>query len=68
VGVKDVRLLREAAASRGIDLSLADELTDVFAEALREGLGDTDWAVAQYRMAQQRSAGHSGAKAAPQQR
>jgi 3-hydroxyisobutyrate dehydrogenase-like beta-hydroxyacid dehydrogenase len=48
-------LLREAAESRGVRLSLAEELADVFAEASEQGLGNEDWAVAQYRMAQMRS-------------
>ncbi len=59
VGVKDLRLLREAAASRSICLSLADALAGVFAEAQAAGLGKTDWAVAQYRVSQMRSAKHS---------
>jgi 3-hydroxyisobutyrate dehydrogenase-like beta-hydroxyacid dehydrogenase len=55
LGAKDLRLLREAAESRGVRLSLADELADVFSQAREEGLGNEDWAVAQYRMAQKRS-------------
>jgi 3-hydroxyisobutyrate dehydrogenase-like beta-hydroxyacid dehydrogenase len=62
LGAKDLRLLREAAATRGVQLSLADSLADVFAQASRQGLGDTDWAVGQYRMAQQRSTAHSETK------
>ncbi len=54
LGAKDLRLLREAAASRGARLSLADELAGIFDEARRTGLGDEDWAVGQYRMAQRR--------------
>jgi len=54
LGAKDLRLLREAAASRGVRLSLADELAGVFDEARKEGLGNEDWAVGQYKMAQQR--------------
>jgi 3-hydroxyisobutyrate dehydrogenase-like beta-hydroxyacid dehydrogenase len=57
LGAKDLRLLREAAESRGVHLSLADELAGIFAEAIREGLGGKDWAVGQYRMAQKRGAG-----------
>ena len=60
LGAKDLRLLREAAASRGVRLSLAEELTDVFAQAKAEGLGHEDWAVAQYRMAQKRSSSEKG--------
>jgi 3-hydroxyisobutyrate dehydrogenase-like beta-hydroxyacid dehydrogenase len=55
LGAKDLRLLREAAHAGGVRLSLADELADVFAQAREQGLGNEDWAVAQYRMAQQRS-------------
>ncbi|MDE3189018.1 MAG: NAD(P)-dependent oxidoreductase [Acidobacteriota bacterium] len=54
LGAKDLRLLREAAASRHTRLSLADNLAEIFAEAQRTGLGKTDWAVGQYRMAQRR--------------
>jgi 3-hydroxyisobutyrate dehydrogenase-like beta-hydroxyacid dehydrogenase len=60
LGAKDLGLLREAAQSRGVRLSLADELADVFAQARKQGLGNEDWAVAQYRMAQQRSSGEKG--------
>jgi 3-hydroxyisobutyrate dehydrogenase-like beta-hydroxyacid dehydrogenase len=56
VGLKDLHLFREAAASRGIRLSLADALAEVFAEAQAAGLGEEDWAVAQYRISQMRSA------------
>ena len=54
LGAKDLRLLREAAASRHMRLSLADNLAEVFAEAQRSGFGGEDWAVGQYRMAQHR--------------
>ena len=54
LGAKDLRLLREAAESRGTRMSLADELADIFDEARRTGLGGEDWAVGQYRMAQRR--------------
>ena len=56
LGAKDLRLLREAAASRHTSLSLADNLAQVFADAKLAGLGGEDWAVGQYRMAQQRGA------------
>jgi 3-hydroxyisobutyrate dehydrogenase-like beta-hydroxyacid dehydrogenase len=59
LGAKDLRLLREAAESRGVHLSLADSLAEVFAQAIQQGLGNTDWAVGQYRMAQQRGAGNT---------
>ena len=56
LGEKDLRLLREAAASRDIRLSLADALAQVFAEARAAGLAQEDWAVGQYRVSQIRSA------------
>lgn len=56
LGAKDLHLLREAAASRQVRLSLADNLAEIFAEAQKAGLGQTDWAVGQYRMAQHRGA------------
>jgi 3-hydroxyisobutyrate dehydrogenase-like beta-hydroxyacid dehydrogenase len=54
LGAKDLRLLREAAASRQTKISLADNLAEIFAEAQQSGLADEDWAVGQYRMAQRR--------------
>jgi 3-hydroxyisobutyrate dehydrogenase-like beta-hydroxyacid dehydrogenase len=54
LGAKDLRLLREAAAAQNTTLSLADNLTEIFAQAQQSGLGDEDWAVGQYRMAQRR--------------
>ena len=54
LGAKDLRLLREAAESHGTRLSLADEMAGIFEEARKQGLGEQDWAVTQYRMAQQR--------------
>lgn len=53
LGAKDLRLFREAAAAKGARLGLADLLGDIFEEAKRMGLGQEDWAVGQYRMAQQ---------------
>jgi 3-hydroxyisobutyrate dehydrogenase-like beta-hydroxyacid dehydrogenase len=55
IGEKDLRLLREAAASRDMHLSLAEIMAALFAEVRQNGLADEDWAVAQYRMAQRRS-------------
>lgn len=55
LGAKDLRLLREAAASHGTQLSLAEALAEIFAEARSIGLGGEDWAVGQYRMAQRRA-------------
>jgi 3-hydroxyisobutyrate dehydrogenase-like beta-hydroxyacid dehydrogenase len=54
LGAKDLRLLREAAAERGVGLSLAEDLAGVFDTAIKQGLGNEDWAVGQYRMAQER--------------
>jgi 3-hydroxyisobutyrate dehydrogenase-like beta-hydroxyacid dehydrogenase len=54
LGAKDLRLLREAAASRHTQLSLADEMAEIFVEAHRTGLAGEDWAVGQYKMAQRR--------------
>jgi 3-hydroxyisobutyrate dehydrogenase-like beta-hydroxyacid dehydrogenase len=54
LGAKDMRLFREAAASRNTRSSLADALAGIFAEARAAGLADEDWAVGQYRMAQKR--------------
>jgi 3-hydroxyisobutyrate dehydrogenase-like beta-hydroxyacid dehydrogenase len=54
LGAKDLRLLREAAASAGTRLSLADDLAEVFEQAKQLGLAQEDWAVGQYKMAQQR--------------
>ena len=54
LGAKDLRLLREAAASRQTRLSLADQMAKILAEAKRLGPAGQDWAVGQYRMAQRR--------------
>jgi 3-hydroxyisobutyrate dehydrogenase-like beta-hydroxyacid dehydrogenase len=56
LGEKYLLLLREAAASRGMRLSLAETLAEIFAEARQTGRGGEDWAVGQYRMAQRRGA------------
>jgi len=56
LGEKDLRLLRQAAASRNTGLSLADLLAEVFSEARAAGLAQEDWAAGQYRMSQIRSA------------
>jgi 3-hydroxyisobutyrate dehydrogenase-like beta-hydroxyacid dehydrogenase len=55
LGAKDLRLLREAAAATTTRLSLADNLAQVFADAQQAGLGNADWAVGQYQMAQRRA-------------
>jgi 3-hydroxyisobutyrate dehydrogenase-like beta-hydroxyacid dehydrogenase len=54
LGAKDLGLLREAAASRHTRLSLADNLAEIFEKARESGLGNEDWALGQYRMAQKR--------------
>jgi len=56
LGAKDLGLLRQAAVGRKAHLSLADTLAEVFAQAQQIGLGNEDWAVGQYRMAQRRAA------------
>ncbi len=53
LGKKDLRLLREAAASCGTRLRLAESLGEVFNEAIAGGLGREDWAVGLYRVSQQ---------------
>ena len=55
LGEKDTRLLREAAASRGTRVKLADTLAEIFAQAKAAGLANQDWAVGMYRMSQQGS-------------
>ena len=52
LGAKDLRLLRAAAAGRGTAMVFSDSLADMFIEAREAGLGNEDWAVGQYRMAQ----------------
>ena len=54
LGAKDLNLLREAAGKSGVNLSLAEQMAAIFAEAQADGLGNEDWAVGQYRMAQKR--------------
>lgn len=55
LGEKDTRLLREATEAAGIQLGLAEYLQEQLNDAIRNGMGQTDWAVGQYRMAQQAS-------------
>jgi 3-hydroxyisobutyrate dehydrogenase-like beta-hydroxyacid dehydrogenase len=54
LGAKDLRLFREAAASAGARLSLADSLAEIFDQAIKSGLASEDWAAGQYKMAQRR--------------
>jgi 3-hydroxyisobutyrate dehydrogenase-like beta-hydroxyacid dehydrogenase len=58
LALKDLGMLREAAAGRNTCVSLADTLFETLLEARRHGLTDLDWAVAQYRMAQDRGTLH----------
>lgn len=55
LGEKDIRLFREATQGAGVRLGLAEYLQDQFNAAIHNGLGKTDWAVGQYRMAEQAS-------------
>lgn len=55
LGAKDTRLLREAAASVQVRLGLADYLQDQLNAALHDNLGDVDWAVGQFRMAERQA-------------
>lgn len=52
IGVKDTRLLREAAEAKRVRLHLADYFAQQLNNAVEAGMKDEDWAVAQYRMAQ----------------
>ncbi|MDR3792386.1 MAG: NAD(P)-dependent oxidoreductase [Terracidiphilus sp.] len=54
LGAKDLRLLREAAASRHTRVSLAETLGQIFDQAKAEGMAGEDWATGQYRLAQRR--------------
>ena len=53
LGEKDIRLLREATEAAGIQLGLVEYLQERFNVAIRNGMGQMDWAVGQYRMAEQ---------------
>ena len=55
---KDTRLLREAAEDVAVRLGLADYLQQQLNSAIEAGLGETDWAVGQYRMAERESEKH----------
>jgi 3-hydroxyisobutyrate dehydrogenase-like beta-hydroxyacid dehydrogenase len=52
LGIKDTRLVREAAAAAGVRMRLADYFADVLNRAKEAGFADQDWAVGQYRIAQ----------------
>lgn len=53
LGEKDIRLFREATESSGLRLRLAEYLQEQFDVGIRRGLGNADWAVGQYRIAEQ---------------
>ena len=56
LGAKDLRLFREAAAAGGRAIqSGRDSGRGLRPRRKRQGLGDEDWAVGQYKMAQRRS-------------
>jgi 3-hydroxyisobutyrate dehydrogenase-like beta-hydroxyacid dehydrogenase len=55
LGEKDLHLLLDAAADRNTRLTLADTLSGILAQARAAGLAQEDWAVAQYRMSQERN-------------
>jgi len=59
LAIKDLSLLRQAAAGRETRVPLAEDMYRIFQQARSQGLGDLDWAAAQLRMAQARGAlGH----------
>ncbi|MHB8302543.1 MAG: NAD(P)-dependent oxidoreductase [Acidobacteriaceae bacterium] len=64
LGAKDTRLLREAAAAAGVRLGLAEYLQEQFNASIGNNLGNIDWAVGQYRMAE-RQAMSTGKKIGP---
>ena len=54
LGAKDLGLLNAAAAAKQTRMSLAETMQSIFADAKAQGMAEEDWAVGQYRMAQQR--------------
>ncbi len=52
LGVKDTRLFREAADAAGVHLGLANYVQEELNAAIEDGMGEMDWTVAQYRMAE----------------
>jgi 3-hydroxyisobutyrate dehydrogenase-like beta-hydroxyacid dehydrogenase len=52
LGEKDIRLMREATRAAEIQLGLVEYLQEQFNTAIRDGMGEVDWAVGQYRMAE----------------
>jgi 3-hydroxyisobutyrate dehydrogenase-like beta-hydroxyacid dehydrogenase len=63
LGIKDTRLLLEAATAAGTRLRLADHLGRQLQLAAEAGLTREDWAVGQYRLAQIQSAAPDRRKA-----
>ena len=57
-GLHDVVLVGLQTGGVGIAHRLADTLADVFEQAKQIGLSNEDWAVGQYKMAQQWSGAH----------
>ncbi|MEO6965539.1 MAG: NAD(P)-dependent oxidoreductase [Acidobacteriaceae bacterium] len=55
LGEKDIRLMREATEAADIQLGLVEYLQERFNVAIRNGMGQMEWAVGQYRMAEQAS-------------
>ncbi len=55
LGIKDTRLFREAAAEQHIKTPLADYLDERLGAAENAGWQNEDWAVGQYKVAQQES-------------
>jgi 3-hydroxyisobutyrate dehydrogenase-like beta-hydroxyacid dehydrogenase len=62
LGAKDTRLLREAAKAADIRLGLAEYLQEQLNAAIAGDLGNVDWAVGQYRMAQRQAKSFDGGK------
>jgi 3-hydroxyisobutyrate dehydrogenase-like beta-hydroxyacid dehydrogenase len=52
LGEKDIRLMREATETAGIRLGLVEYLQEQFDTAIRNGMGQMDWAIGQYRTAE----------------
>lgn len=53
IGEKDIRLFHDATESAGVRLGLVEYLQEQFNVAIRDGMGESDWAVGQYRVTQQ---------------
>jgi 3-hydroxyisobutyrate dehydrogenase-like beta-hydroxyacid dehydrogenase len=51
LGAKDTRLFREAGAAAGFTSGLAEFLAGELEQSIRDGEGDSDWPVSQYRAA-----------------